>query len=244
MADTRDPYVLARMIRERREAKNLNVRELAEIVSRKGGKATTQAVQQWENTDPAQRTTRPGMENLMALSEILGIPFSQLRETAESLRIKAIRDGEPRLHPHRRPSGPIFEMEVRRYLRDALPATESYFEREISPFGVKRRFDYLSPRLALEIKTVWSGSKIADIDGALWQLTWLQRFDKSMAVSRKYMLMFIAPESETPDLFPDEKTNMMLTAVKDELRLFGDFIHVEVVSDPQSAAAIIISNDR
>ncbi|MBR8073311.1 helix-turn-helix transcriptional regulator [Burkholderia cenocepacia] len=209
-------HALAEFLKEHREAAGLNHRQFAEAITKAGGKASTQAVQQWENTDPEQRTTRPSPLNRIAIAEVLGCDHAQLEAayaTARNANPRVIRPSARNSTPgilrvqeiHRQ-----FEHRVARAMVEAIPDAHAYFQRSVTLFDNTRQFDYLSPNLAADwvFRSHPVLSNLSNqIETHLWRLLWLSRIDEGVGVKREYLLALILlrdPERRYPDDYREQ----------------------------------------
>ncbi|MBG0871856.1 helix-turn-helix transcriptional regulator [Burkholderia sp. 9777_1386] len=209
-------HALADFLKKHREAAGLNHRQFAEAITKAGGKASTQAVQQWENTDPEQRTTRPSPLNRIAIAEVLGCDHAQLEAayaTARNATPRIIRPSTRSATPgilkfqemHRQ-----FEHRVARAIVEAVPGAHTYFQKQVTLFDNTRQFDYLSPNLAAE--WVFRSHPVLNnlsnqIEAHLWRLLWLSRIDEGVGVKRAYLLALILlrdPERKYPDDYREQ----------------------------------------
>jgi len=252
-------YALAYFLKTHRERKGLNPRQFAEAITKLGGKASTQAVQQWENTDPAQRTTRPNAVNRAAISEVLECDpydldkaYRTTKEAVSSLEMPAVdevrfvnRSLTSRIRP-RTASGKLhnYDQEMAQAIRSKMPEATAYLDREISPFGLRRRYDYLSPNLA----ATWVSAvpippffKPSYLESRLWQLLWLSKLDSDTGASRKYVLILIAPGIEAAGM---DRINALYRRTLEEIRVFGDQLDIILVNDVELGAQSIYEIER
>lgn len=252
-------YALAYFLKTHRESKGLNPRQFAEAITKIGGKASTQAVQQWENTDPAQRTTRPSSVNRAAISEVLECDPSDLEKAYRTTK-EAISSQEgpiedelryvtqpvnTRIRP-RTASGKLhnYGQEMAHAIRAKMPEAAIYLDREITPFGLRRRYDYLSPNVA----ATWVSAvpippffKPSYLESRLWQLLWLSKLDSDTGASRKYVLILIAPGIEAAAM---SRINALYQRTLEEIRVFGDQLDIILVNDIELGAQSIYELER
>ena len=252
-----DVLTLANFLTKYREARGLNHREFAEAITQAGGKATTQAVQQWENRTPGQRTTRPALINREAIAKVLNCDLQELedaystsRDAANTLKerdIEFVAYGADRVARKRNVHityGPtraqrlgLIEAAIRKY----IPSADNYLEKEIAPFGVRRRYDYLSPKVAAEWVEAAPASpffKQSYLESRLWRLMWLNRLDRDTAITRSYVLILVIATEEAQTL---STVKQIFTRLNDEKRLFSDFdqLTIAMATTPEYVARII-----
>lgn len=232
-------------LKEHREALGMNPRQFAEAISAAGGRATTQAVQQWENTTPGQRTTRPSAANRHAIATVLGCDVNELqsrmaREFALlfSATTSTSTAGSSLTRTKSATVYTRFESEITDAIRAKIPEADEYLEKIISPFGMSRRYDYLSPKLAVDwVAATHRYSAPLFLEGHLWKLLWLARLDADTGVARKYLFILI--------LAPDDSnvTTQMkrhFDRLHDEARVFGNTLTLCLVSSPAEAGALVV----
>lgn len=237
-------YAFANFLRVRREALGMNHGKFAGAITSAGGKASTQAVQQWENTTPSQRTTRPTQANRFAISVVLRCDFGEVEAAYNAARAAAKgtsageRPAQGRRSGKSDPFAPI-QMAIRDAICEETPDADQYLDREINPYGVRRQYDYLSPRLA----AVWLMSDPVkpyfqeDVLAAwLWRLLWLSKLDSDTGVSRKYLLILCLVGYDTPalSLLPG-----LVERLQQEARVFSDFPIIRFVWSPEAAAGLV-----
>ena len=236
---------LAILLKQRREALGMNPREFAEAISAAGGQATTQAVQQWENTTPGQRSTRPNFGNRQAIATVLECDFSEIDSAYRAARAMAvtIEESEP-------PTGDLPSMRIRRMysrfeseITDAIqakiPESTDYLDKIITPFGMRKRYDYLSPRLAADWVTIRNPNPIisSSLEGHLWKLLWLSRLDSDTGVIRKYLLILVVAAEDPAHR---EQIQRRFDRLRDEARVFGNTLTLHFASSPAEAADLIV----
>lgn len=241
---------LALFLKKHREALGMNPREFAEAISSAGGQATTQAVQQWENSTPGQRTTRPNSTNRQAIAEVLACDVGEVEAAYRAARELAWGSAAYELSTGA--SSPMrtrlttvytrFESEINAAVRAKIPDAGDYLGKVITPFGMSQRYDYLSPRLAVDWVEVaprrYPGPLF--LKGHLWKLLWLSRLDEDTAVARKYVFILL--------LTPDQSA--AITQIQtdfdrlcEEARVFGNTLTLCLASSPAEAADLVIARE-
>ena len=244
-----DDSPLALLLKQRREALGMNPREFAEAISAAGGQATTQAVQQWENTTPGQRTTRPNFGNRQAIATVLGCDVSEIELAYRATRAMLVTTEDNAL-PIATPTPPRarsdifsrFESEITSAIGAKIPESSEYLDKVITPFGLKKRYDYLSPKLAVD--WLWMrapGFISTTLEGHLWKLLWLSRLDSDTGVARKYLFILIVT-TDDPDVIA--MTQRRLDRLRDEARVFGNTLTLCLASSPAEAADIVVAHER
>ena len=247
-----DESPLAILLKQRREALGMNPREFAEAISAAGGQATTQAVQQWENTTPGQRTTRPNFGNRRAIATVLGCDYGEIESAYRAARIAdTSEDNEP---PTVAPSNmrnrlgskfqSRFEVEITGAIRASIPDADDYLDKIITPFGLKKRYDYLSPKLAVDwlwMRTPNLVMSSSPLEGHLWKLLWLSRLDSDTGVARKYLFIVIAT-TDDPDAIAAIRRR--LDRLRDEARVFGNTLTLCFATSPAEAADLIVAHEK
>ena len=244
-----DESPLALLLKQRREALGMNPREFAEAISAAGGQATTQAVQQWENTTPGQRTTRPNFGNRQAIATVLGCEYGEIESAYRAARAMAVTTEDNELpmappSPSRARSDIFsrFESEITSAIRAKLPESADYLDKFIAPFGMRKQYDYLSPKLAVEWLWLRHPSFMqSTLEGHLWKLLWLSRLDSDTGVARKYLFILIAT-TDDPDVIAI--TQHRLGRLRDEARVFGNTLTLCLATSPAEAADIIVAHER
>ena len=249
-----DTHAFAKFLRAGRETLDMNPREFADAITAAGGKASTQAVQQWENTSPDQRTTRPNQANRFAIAVVLKRDFGEVEDAYDAARDQTKGSGARKHQTERtslqarrsgkgNPFAPI-EQAIRDAICDELPEGNLYLDKQITPFGVRREFDYLSPKLA----AIWLMSDPAkpyfdeDVLAArLWRLLWLSKLDSDTSVSRKYLLILCLIDHDALAVLEVKALTERLTQ---ETRVFGNFITIRYTSSPQSAAELVTETEN
>ena len=238
---------LALFLKERREARGWNPRQFADEIQAAGGQATTQAVQQWENTTPGQRTTRPSIANRRAIARVLGCDVDEIESLYRAARDAADAPGED--DPPTAISSQVrtrlgmygrFESEIAEAIRAQIPDAGEYLDKLITPFGVKRRYHYLSPTLAAHWTLVTSTrhTNLLGIESFFWRLLWLSRLDTDTGVARKYLFILIIA-SDDPEVAAGVKTHY--ERLRDEVRVFGNTLTLCLASSPAEAGALIVA---
>lgn len=254
-----DQYALARYLKEYREAKGLNHRQLADLIREHGGSAKTQAVQQWENLDPEQRTTRPSQQNRILLAEILDCDAGELehvyeraKRAAGALRGRATRGSAP-IEPlysegslrriKIRVPGLVVTQLIERRLLEREPSLADCMRQTVEIFHARKRFDFLASTLAAEWVSAPAQTpsfNLTLIESALWRLDWLARLDKQMNVKRRYLLILVltdVTELDHADLESlDRRTDRMRLSLVNELRMVESSIDIFVAPGPEHAA--------
>ncbi|QQK03816.1 helix-turn-helix transcriptional regulator [Burkholderia anthina] len=246
---------LAEFIKKHREAAGLNHRQLAEAITAAGGKASTQAVQQWENTDPEQRTTRPSSVNRAAIAEVLNCDSIALEEayvTARDAVPRVVRTTPRGITPSiiqfqamRRQ----FEEQTVRGIIEELPEAAAYFQRTVALFDNARQFDYLSPNLAAD----WVyrshpalNNLTNQIEEHLWRLLWLSRIDDGMGVKRDYLLalaVVLDPERTYPQDYLDQ-IQYQVERFERELQMLKIGIQIVAVKSPEELINCILAHEN
>ena len=245
-----DESPLALLLKQRREALGMNPREFAEAISAAGGQATTQAVQQWENTTPGQRTTRPNFGNRQAIATVLGCDFNEIDSAYRAARTSdTSEDNEPPTgvasNVRNRLGGNLqlrFETEITSAIRAKLPESADYLDKVVTPFGMSKRYDYLSPRLAVD--WLWMRNPVymqSYPEGHLWKMLWLSRLDSDTGVARKYLFILVVA-AEDPTVI--EQIQQRFNRLRDETRVFGNTLILCLATSPAEAADIIVAHER
>ncbi|HRD88790.1 MAG TPA: helix-turn-helix transcriptional regulator [Accumulibacter sp.] len=239
---------LALFLKKHREALGMNPRAFAEAISSAGGQATTQAVQQWENSTPGQRTTRPNSTNRQAIAEVLACDVGEVEAA-----YRAARDAADGREEKDRPTTAAssmrariglyarFENEIAGAIRAKIPDADEYLEKVITPFGMSRRYDYLSPRLAVD----WVGARgphigTLSLEGRLWHLLWLSRLDADTGIARKYLFILVLA-SDDPAVTAHIKRGF--DRLRDEARVFGNTLILCLASSPAEAADLVVAHE-
>ena len=239
---------LAVFLKERREALEMNPRQFAEAISAVGGQATTQAVQQWENTTPGQRTTRPSLSNRRAIARVLGCNVDEVESVYRAARDAGDASGEDDA-----PTAPSsltrarailygrLENEIADAIRAKIPDASEYLSKLITPFGIRRRYDYLSPRLAAYWIVV-SSRHISSplIESFLWKLLWQSRLDADTGVARKYLFILVIA-SDAPEVIARIQTDF--ERLRDEVRVFGNTLTLCLAPSPAEAGALVVAHE-
>lgn len=239
---------LAVFLKKHREAKGFNPREFADAIKAVGGRATTQAVQQWENTTPGQRTTRPNVANRHAIAKVLDCDINEFESAYRATRAiaDASEDAAPAgAWPQPRSRLAIygrFEQDINDSIRAKLPNARDCLGKVITPFGTNRRYDYLSPRLAVE----WLGvrkpgtSDTTSLEGHLWHLLWLSRLDADTGIRRNYLFILVIA-TDDPDAIALIKSQF--DRLRDEARVFGNTLTLCLASSPAEAADLVVAHE-
>ena len=241
---------LAVFLKQHREAKGLNPREFADAIKAVGGQATTQAVQQWENTTPGQRTTRPNIANRHAIAKVLDCDINEFEAAYRATRAMAVTTEESDL-PTETPSnirikiGHIpnrFDYGIASAIRAQIPDAVDYLDKIITPFGVKKRYNYLSPKLAVDWLMMRNPNLImsSSLESSLWKLLWLSRLDSDTGVSRKYLFILVIA-TDDPDAIALIKSQF--DRLRDEARVFGNTLTLCLASSPAEAADLVVAHE-
>ena len=238
---------LAVFLKQHREAKGLNPREFADAIKSVGGQATTQAVQQWENTTPGQRTTRPNIANRHAIAKVLDCDLNEFESayrTARAADVPETNDPSavfPNMRNrlggsfHRR-----FEGEIIGAIRAKIPDADDYLDKTITPFGIRKGYDYLSPKLAVDWLALRNPIMSHALEGHLWKLLWLSRLDSDTGVARKYLFILIVTADEPAHI---EQIQRRFYRLRDEARVFGNTLILSLASSPAEAAELVVAHE-
>ena len=239
---------LAVFLKKNREAKGLNPREFADAIKAVGGQATTQAVQQWENTTPAQRTTRPNITNRHAIAKVLDCDLNEFESAYRAARdlARTSAENEP-LTPIRIPAksrvaiSSRFESEITDAIRAQIPDSGNYLEKVITPLGMRQCYDYLSPKLAVEwiVATNYS-PRASAIENHLWKLLWLSRLDSDTGVARKYLIILVLVGDDPLEMLEIEA---YFDRFRQEARVFGNTLTLCLASSPAEAADLVVAHE-
>lgn len=230
MTSNPDMYGFARFLLQAREAAGLNHQQLADKLKAHGRNVSYQSIQQWENTNPAYRTTWPKRESLAAIAKALRAPLPEV-ETAwvDSRAAKATTMPRQTVSRGTRSSLEFGRLhaELHAAILARIPDAEGYIEKAISPFGIKRRFDYLSPNAAVEWAVISPNPpyiKRMALESMLWRLMWLSRLDSELSTSRQYAVFLVIPDEDNEDEQVKMKAvKAALDELGNEIRLFSDF---------------------
>ena len=242
---------LALFLKQRREALGMNPREFAEAISAAGGQATTQAVQQWENTTPGQRTTRPNFGNRRAIATVLECDVGEIESAYRATRTTDTPEDNapPTVEPsnvRNRLGSSLqlrFEVEITKAIRAKIPESADYLDKVITPFGMKKRYDYLSPKLAVDwlwMRTLNLIMSSSSLEGHLWKLLWLSRLDADTGVARKYMFILVVG-AEDPTV--TRQIQQRFNRLRDEARVFGNTLTLCLASSSAEAADLIVAHE-
>lgn len=240
---------LALFLKERREALGMNSREFADAISLAGGQATTQAVQQWENTTFGQRTTRPNSTNRQAIAKVLACDVGEVEAAYRAARDAADgreeKDGPTTAASSMRARLGLyvrFENEIAEAIRAKITEAGDYLEKNITPFGMHQLYNYLSPKLAVDWVVV-RGRHISPfiLEGHLWKLLWLARLDADTGVARKYLFILVIA-SDDPEVAV-LRIKRDFERLRDEARVFGNTLTLCLASSPAEAAELVVAHE-